>query len=292
MKKFGINLKNARKSLNMNQQALGDAVGVGQTTIANYEKGLRFPTGELLKKIAEILNVSIDDLLGHEVLSRHTLDPDFDMAEYQKQFLNHLLNGEEQSALVMVWDLQPSKDNLVMIYEQLLMTSMYEVGRLWELGQVTVATEHYASHVVHKIIAMLSTIPATMPKSNRKALSMSMSPEPHTIGVKMISEYLNYLGVQSYYIGTNVPTDSLIDMLIKKKIDVLAISVTLSNHLDLLNTLIPRLKSRPELKQLKILVGGQGTIHQEKLIDAMEVDGIANDFDTLEQWLCESGIIV
>lgn len=291
MKKFGINLKNTRKTLNMNQQALGDAVGVGQTTIANYEKGLRFPTGELLKKIAEILNVSIDDLLGHEVLSRHTLDPDFDMAIYQKQFLNHLLKGEEQKALVMVWDLQPSKENLVMIYEHLLRTSMVEVGRLWELGQVTVATEHYASHVVHKIIAMLSTIPATMPKSNHNALSMSMSPEPHTIGVKMISEYLNYLGVQSYYIGTNVPTDSLIDMLIKKKIDLLAISVTLSNHLDLLNTLIPTLKSHPELKHLKILVGGQGTMHQEKLIDAMEVDCIANDFDTLKQWLSESELI-
>lgn len=291
MKKFGENLKSARKTLNMNQQALGDAVGVGQTTIANYEKGLRFPTGDLLIKIAEILNVSIDDLLDHQVITRQVLSSELDIVDYQKTFLQHLLNGEEQSAIVMIWDLNPSKDNFVMIYEQLLMTSMYEIGVLWKAGKVSVATEHFASHVVHKIIAMLSTIPATMPKNKKRALCMSLSPEPHTIGVKMVSEYMNFLGLQSYYLGTNVPTDSLIAMLIKKKIDVFAISVTLSNHLDLLNTLIPSIKSRPELKKLKIIVGGQGAYHQEGLIDPKMVDGFASNFDTLKQWLTDSGII-
>lgn len=291
MKKFGTNLKNARKSLNMNQQALGDAVGVGQTTIANYEKGLRFPTGDLLVKIAEILNVSIDDLLDHQVISRRQLAPDMDMVAYQQTFLNHLLNEEEQSAIVMIWDLDPNKDNLVMIYEQVLMTSMYEIGELWKAGQVTVATEHFASHVVHKIIAMLSTIPATMPKNKRRALCMSLSPESHTIGAKMVSEYMNYLGLQSYYLGSNVPTDSLIQMLIKKRIDVMAISVTLPWHMDLLNTLIPSIKSNPKLKSLKILVGGQGIIQQEGAIDPLKIDGTAKDFKSLKQWLEDSGII-
>ena len=291
MKTFGMNLKNARKELNMNQQALGDAIGVGQTTIANYEKGLRFPTGDLLKKIAEILNVSIDVLLGHEVLSRHALEPDTDMVQYQKRFLAHLLNGEEQNAIVMVWDLQPSVDNLVMIYEELLMTTMYDIGLLWKAGDLSIPTEHYASHVVHKIIAMLSTIPATVPKNNKNALCMSMSPESHTIGIKMISEYMNLMGIQSYYIGTNIPADSLADMLIKKKIDVVAISITLATHLDHLDHLIKVIKGNPALKNIKVIVGGQGIANQESLLDQLNIDGIASGFTTLKQWLTDADMV-
>ena len=69
MTSFGDNLKRIRTQLNMNQKDLGDKLGIGQTTIANYEKGVRFPTGELLKRIGEVLNVSIDQLMGHQVIN-------------------------------------------------------------------------------------------------------------------------------------------------------------------------------------------------------------------------------
>lgn len=291
MKNFGVNLKEARKKLKMNQQALGDAVGVGQTTIANYEKGLRFPTGDLLKKMAEILNTSIDTLMGHRVLGHEVIDAGFDMKAYQERFLNHLLAGEEQAAIVMVWDLNPDESNLVVIYEELLMQTMVRIGNLWEEGKVTVATEHYTSHVIHKIIAMLSTIPAMRPKNGKNALCMSLSSEPHTIGIKMVSEYMNFVGVQSHYIGTNVPTESLIDMLIKKNIDLLAVSVTQSNHLDQLSNLVKALRGHDQLVNLKILIGGQGIVNQMGLLKTMAVNGHAEDFKTLKAWLVSANML-
>lgn len=46
------------------QQALADALGVGQSTIANWEGGRREPNYALSVKLADCLEVSLDYLLG------------------------------------------------------------------------------------------------------------------------------------------------------------------------------------------------------------------------------------
>lgn len=291
MKNFGENLKSARTELNMNQQALGQAIGVGQTTIANYEKGVRFPTGELLKRIAEILNISIDQLLDHKVVHISPELSQDDMATYQQQFRDFLLEAKEQEALLMIWELHPSRENLFEIYEHMLVTTMVQIGNMWEAGVVNVAVEHYASQVVHKIISMLSTITSSTPKNGKKAICMSLNSEPHTIGMRMISEYLNYCGLDSYFIGTSVPTDSLIEMMLKRKIHLLALSATMQEHLDALTNLIARLRGEPRFDHVKILVGGQAFVHNPQGWEQVGADGYANDFDGLENWLSEEKLM-
>ncbi len=291
MKHFGENLKSARQNLKMNQKALGDAIGVGQTTIANYEKGVRFPTGELLKKIGEILNVSLDQLMGHGIVNHDLLDENFNIHEYQEKFESFLLEGNEQDALVMIWALNPSIDNILMIYEDILMPTMIDVGTLWEEGKISIALEHFASGVVQKIISMISTIPDTVKKKGYKAVCMSLSAEPHTIGMRMISEYMNLTGVQSFYIGSTVPTDSLIDMLKDKKADILAISATMESHLDNLSNLIKIIRHEKEFKHLKIIVGGQAFASSKLTWEDVGADGYSRSFEGLHDWLIENGYI-
>lgn len=45
------------------QKQLADAIGVDHTVISKYEKGTVSPTPEKLKMIAEVLDISVDDLL-------------------------------------------------------------------------------------------------------------------------------------------------------------------------------------------------------------------------------------
>jgi len=60
---FGVRLKNLRKSHNMSQEDLGKILGVGRTTIANWETNQTELTSESIKKIAEIFKVTTDYLL-------------------------------------------------------------------------------------------------------------------------------------------------------------------------------------------------------------------------------------
>jgi len=61
---FGERLKKARKKSGMTQMELAQKLNLTDATLNRYEKGHRKPDPETLSKIAEILHVSVDWLLG------------------------------------------------------------------------------------------------------------------------------------------------------------------------------------------------------------------------------------
>lgn len=79
MNKFSQNLKEFRTKRNMSVRAFSQALSIPYTTYSNYEAGGE-PKLDTLIRIADYLNVSIDELLGHSV----------DEYEYYKQWLTSL----------------------------------------------------------------------------------------------------------------------------------------------------------------------------------------------------------
>lgn len=63
---FGKNLKMYRIQEKYNQQQLSALVGVSQQCISEWENGKIEPTLSYLWKLADIFNVSIDELVGRE----------------------------------------------------------------------------------------------------------------------------------------------------------------------------------------------------------------------------------
>lgn len=59
----GEKIKNARKKAGLSQAELGDLLGVTQAMISSYEKGVRNPKLETVRKIADALGVYISDLI-------------------------------------------------------------------------------------------------------------------------------------------------------------------------------------------------------------------------------------
>ncbi|MEN8905577.1 MAG: helix-turn-helix domain-containing protein [Clostridiales bacterium] len=69
LQNFPKNLKRMRARQNMTQEQLGDILGVTRSTIANYEAGINRPSIKQMQKLAEYFGVSIDYLLGDEIVS-------------------------------------------------------------------------------------------------------------------------------------------------------------------------------------------------------------------------------
>lgn len=60
---FGEKLKKHRKEKGMTQKQLAEAIGVGNTTIINYEKGSTYPQDrKVYAKLAEVLGIDADYL--------------------------------------------------------------------------------------------------------------------------------------------------------------------------------------------------------------------------------------
>lgn len=64
MASFGDRLKELRKKSNLTQQELASKFYLNKSSISRYENGTQLPEHELLEKIADYFDVSIDYLLG------------------------------------------------------------------------------------------------------------------------------------------------------------------------------------------------------------------------------------
>lgn len=97
---FGKRLRTLRKEKELTQKALGEKIGVGRTTISEYESGKIVPRQDGLVKLAEILDVTVDYLTGnHEV--REIL-PTLDVMRVEKKPDRHYeVNLKQQLARMM-----------------------------------------------------------------------------------------------------------------------------------------------------------------------------------------------
>ena len=60
------NLRKIRKERDLTMKEVGIAIGVGESTISQYETGKRQPDQQTLLKLADYFDVSVDYLLGKE----------------------------------------------------------------------------------------------------------------------------------------------------------------------------------------------------------------------------------
>lgn len=73
---LGKRVQQLRRDYNMTQDDLGKILGVGKTTISNYENGNSFPDSEKLLQLSEVFEVTTDYLLGaSDVRDRSILTP-------------------------------------------------------------------------------------------------------------------------------------------------------------------------------------------------------------------------
>lgn len=63
-----MRLKEARKNARLSQQKVADYIGVSQNTYSYWENGKYNIDNESLKKLSELFDVSVDYLLGKEIL--------------------------------------------------------------------------------------------------------------------------------------------------------------------------------------------------------------------------------
>lgn len=95
---FNENLKIARERKNMTQKEVADGIGVAKSTYSLYESGQREPNVQTIKKIADLLCVSADELLGlstePQTIAAHFIGDDYTESELDeiRQFAEFVKN--------------------------------------------------------------------------------------------------------------------------------------------------------------------------------------------------------
>jgi methanogenic corrinoid protein MtbC1 len=279
MGSFGENLKNIRKEKKLSQKKVAEHLGVGQTTIANYENDLRFPNPMILSQLSDILEVTVDELLGKEKIDKIPLDTSI---HHENDFLKYVLSYDEESAIKLVVDMAKNGYDVLDIYEQVLRKTLYIVGDLWERNELSIPKEHYITEVVKKALFILSAYNKKKKKSDKTAIFMSPSSEPHLIGLKIVKETFKRFGWNTFYLGNSVPWDSLVIWIKEHNADIVVLSTTLSENVNQIEAIVKYIRSHTSAK---VLIGGQAYHMKQYLVDQIKPDYFVNSKEELNDLL-------
>jgi methanogenic corrinoid protein MtbC1 len=203
------------------------------------------------------------------------LNPSWD--QEREVFLQRLLSGDYRECLHLTdWTVTDSQ-GLEDFYLQVVQPCMYQVGNLWQRGEISVAQEHLASAIVDRVMAATYPRVALINVSKGKVVIMTAPDELHEIGARVVADCLGIDGWDVNYLGVNTPLADLLGFLVGSKPFLLAISLAVPCNLIVTQELVRAMRNHPELKKTRIMVGGRLFLPYPELWAVTGADGWAPD---------------
>lgn len=174
-------------------------------------------------------------------------------------YLNALLRFERQNAVDIVLKAASVNVSVKNIYRHIITPVQQEIGRLWQLGKITVAHEHYCTAATEIVMAELFRHLIQGPSRDVRMIAMCVEGERHCIAMKMFADLMTAEGWQVRYIGADTPSSSALRFISEENPDVVATSVTFCKNLSALQALVNEIRAHPGCARVKILIGGAAT---------------------------------
>ena len=171
----------------------------------------------------------------------------------------------------------PIKD----IYLHIFQPFQYEVGRLWQLGFINVAQEHYYTATTQFIMSNLYDYIFSGKKNEYGVVAACVEGELHEVGIRMVTDFLENEGFNTCYLGANSPISDTLDILAESKSHILALSATMIFNIPKVASLIEQIKKREELNHIKIIVGGYPFGVDGSLWKKIRADSCASSLETI-----------
>ena len=170
------------------------------------------------------------------------------------------------------------------LYAAVIAPAMWRIGCLWEEGAITVADEHLATAITHRVMA--SAYGASFARAGSRSgriLLAAVEGQQHALGLRMAADVLELAGYEVIYLGADVPLDALLAAVGARRPDVVGLSATTAPAPSSLPTAISRL--RQSFPETPILLGGQGVGEEPllagRVIRASGVEGLVAVLDGL-----------
>lgn len=233
-------LDDLRDSLEITRFVLLDNLPADQADMAAryLDKGLA-----VLPTAASILPTLLDDPQPHAALAR--------------EYLRLLLGRDRANASKLVLDaVSAGRTSVRDIYLHVFQRTQMEIGRLWQMNKISVAQEHYCTAATQFIMAQLYPYIFNAEPNGYRAILTCVSGELHEMGIRMVADFMEMDGWDTYYLGANVPLTALIQALEEHHPHILCISATMTFHISRVAEMIAAVRASDAGKGERILVGG------------------------------------
>jgi MerR family transcriptional regulator, light-induced transcriptional regulator len=142
--------------------------------------------------------------------------------------------------------------NIADFFDKILRPVMAKIGKDWETGKLTIATEHVASNIAQTLVKII--MDQSSGTGNKKKVMICVPVgEEHHIGCDVLETYLTIKGFKVFNMGTSIPTESIMEFINMKKPDIVLISITIQDNILAGQRLAKKIRGE---SKIPILVGG------------------------------------
>jgi methanogenic corrinoid protein MtbC1 len=176
---------------------------------------------------------------------------------FAESFLHALLDADRRVAADVTHAAIAGLPDAITVLDGVITPAMHEIGRLWEIGDITIADEHLATAIANQALPLLfaNLAPSrTNPTPAPRVLLACAYPENHSLGLRMIADVLDANGFDVRYAGANVPVEDLPRALARHRPDLVALGATLELSRPGLEQAVESV--RAVAPELPILIGG------------------------------------
>ena len=161
------------------------------------------------------------------------------------------------------------------VFQHVIVATQREVGRLWQLNEITVVQEHYCTSSADLLIARLRRKYSDL-RRDISALVLCAANEEHSMGIKLLAELLEEEGWNVTYVGSKTPAADVLKHLKTNPTDLVAISIGTPMSLSKARELIQAIKSLSLQHAPRIMVGGAALNASEPaVVQGLEADAYA-----------------
>jgi MerR family transcriptional regulator, light-induced transcriptional regulator len=193
------------------------------------------------------------------------------------QYFETLRRGDRRLASTLVLAAVATGTSVKDIYLHVFQPAQYEIGRLWQTNRITVAEEHYCTAATQLIMSQLYPHLFATAKNGLTLVATCVASDLHEIGVRMVADFFEMDGWDTFYLGASMPHDSIIATVVQRRADVLAVSATISYHVEAVRDLITAVRQHSAPGKVKILAGGYPFNLDPDLWRKVGADGSASD---------------
>ncbi len=162
------------------------------------------------------------------------------------------------------------------IYLDVLAPSQVRLGEMWHEGRINVAQEHLATSITMAVMDHLRQGMTPRAGLGVRAVVTPVEGDHHSIGARMIADFLAVDGWEVYFLGDGTPAKDLAEFVRQRNADLVAISSTLLEFLPnarLAADTIRELNSPAP----KILLGGASLTKATADTEALGCDATADN---------------
>jgi len=218
-----------------------------------------------------------EQLAHADSLTPSALEGDHPLIPLAQEYLELLLDGSRDQASRLI--LQAVEDGVAIpdLYLHVFQRTQHEIGRLWQINEISVAHEHYCTAATQLIMSQLYPQILSSKQVGRSLVMTCVNDELHELGARMVADFFEMEGWDTHYLGANTPAKDIISTLEERQPDLLGISTTITFHLEKMSDLIQSVKGTSPINHIPILVGGRPFNIDPELWRRVGADGGAAD---------------